>query len=584
MFRFLGVLICPALLAAIAYDVNFVGLDDSTCLKAVMSSSDLVNLESRPPSSINGLRYRVEADIPGLLKVMRAFSYYDAAFSYEIDTKLEPVQVTIFIRPGVPYKLASYQVVHGLCKEEAAIQGCPKITPETLGLRLKKRAWSVEIVNAELQVLTELSRCGYPLAWIDKRKVEVDTAKKEVDAAVCIQEGPLSKFGPSIYFGLKEIHPRYIERRVAWKEGETYNSDRVAETQTKLLKTDLFSSVYISHGDKLDEQGELPMQIRFTESKHKQFSFGAFYLTTDGPGGTVTWTHRNLRGMGEIASIQGDFSTRYLAGEISYKKPDFLTTDQSYRGVAGIYREKIHPYLAFLYYFGNYIDRKFNPRTSFSVGLEVDHDTITQSANNGTYLLLGLPLFAKYDHSDSALDPTRGYTIAYSAVPYQSLFLGSVQFVKQRLTGTWYYPIVPQKWLVLALRAQLGSIAGAARSDVPLTKLFLGGTEDDLRGYRYMSVSPLNKRKQSLGGRSAIFASAELRVRVSDFGIVPFADFGTVTSEIMPQFDAKWFKSVGIGVRYFAYFGPLRLDIGFPLNRRSFDPSFQIYASAGQTF
>jgi translocation and assembly module TamA len=554
-------------------------LDDSACLKALKNTSDLVNLQDRPPASINGLKFRVEADFPALLQVMRAFSYYDASFSYEIQGSRNPVEVILYIHPGVPYKLASYKVFHGSCTELAQSP-----TLEQLTLKIGAPANSVDIVNAELQVLTELSRSGYPLAYIDKRRVEVDEIKKEVDAAVCVQEGPRSKFGPSFFFGLENIHPRYIERRITWKEGEVYDSDRVAETQVKILKTDLFSSVYISHGDKLDEIGELPMQIRFTEAKHKQLSMGAYYATADGPGLSFNWTNRNFRGMGEVVNLEGDFSKRFLAGEISYKKPDFLTIDQSYRALAGISREKIHPYLAFTYYLANYIERKWGKKWTFSAGLKGDHIIVTHSGANGTYCLTGLPFFVRYDDSNHPLDATGGYTIVYSATPYQSLFHGNQQFVKQRLTGTVYVPLTPQKMIVLALRAQFGSIAGTRRQNVPLPKLFLGGTENDLRGYRYMSVSPLNNKGQSLGGRSAIFATAELRFRIRSFGLVPFADFGTVAFNEVPQFRAKWYKSAGIGIRYFAYFGPLRLDVGFPLNRRNIDPPFRVYASAGQTF
>jgi len=585
MKRILGLLLLsPLLLSALAYDVNFVGLDDSDCLKALKNTSDLINLKSRPPASVNGLRFRAEADFPALVKVMRAFSYYDASFSYEILPDQNPVQVIVHIHPGSAYKLSSYEIFHGACNELAKVAGCPAITPEQLGLTLGKPALSGAIVNAELQVLTELSRCGYPLAYVDKRKVVVDEAKKEIEAAVCIQEGPRSKFGPSYLFGLENIHPRYIERRIAWKEGEIYDSDRVMESQVKLLKTDLFSSVYISHGDKLDEIGELPMQIRFTEAKHKQLSVGAYYATADGPGASLNWTNRNFRGMGEVVSITGDFSKRFLSGEISYKKPDFLVVDQSYRAVAGISRERIHPYLAFTYFLANFIERKWERRWTFSAGLGADHIIVTDSGANGTYCLINLPLFVRYDRSDHPLDPNRGYTIVYSAKTYQSCFHSGQHFVKQRLTGTCYFPLWAKR-LTLALRAQLGSIAGAEQQNIPLPKLFLGGTENDLRGYRYMSVSPLNSKHQSLGGRSAIFTTAELRIRFGMFGIVPFADFGTVSFEQAPQFTEKWFKSVGVGARYFAYFGPLRLDIGFPLDRRKHvDPPFHIYASAGQTF
>jgi translocation and assembly module TamA len=40
----------------------------------------------------------------------------------------------------------------------------------------------------------------------------------------------------------------------------------------------------------------------------------------------------------------------------------------------------------------------------------------------------------------------------------------------------------------------------------------------------------------------------------------------------------------GVGVRYYTSFGPVRLDVGFPLNKRAGDSPFGIYVSIGQAF
>jgi translocation and assembly module TamA len=42
--------------------------------------------------------------------------------------------------------------------------------------------------------------------------------------------------------------------------------------------------------------------------------------------------------------------------------------------------------------------------------------------------------------------------------------------------------------------------------------------------------------------------------------------------------------SVGIGVRYYPGFGPVRLDIATPLDRRDGDSPVQVYISIGQAF
>jgi len=46
-----------------------------------------------------------------------------------------------------------------------------------------------------------------------------------------MQEGPLARFGQINFFGLKTVKPRFIERKIAWEEGEIFNSDFIAETE-----------------------------------------------------------------------------------------------------------------------------------------------------------------------------------------------------------------------------------------------------------------------------------------------------------------------------------------------------------------
>lgn len=586
MKRFLFLFLAPAFAFALPYEVHFHGLKDKRALDAIFDASELVNLQERPPASINGIRYRIASDIPALLKVLRAFAYYDASITSDIQMDPDKVRVYVMIHAGPQYPLASYEVYQGTdCTQLASTPHCAAWTPETLGLNIGQPALSGNIVNAELQLLTELARCGYPLASVEKRRVEVDMAEKNVRAAACIEEGPLSLFGPTTILGLKSVKSRYVEQKIMWQEGQIYHPDLVENTQKILLNSDLFSSVMISHGEQLDSLGELPIKMRITEAKHRQISIGAFYATVDGPGASFAWTNRNVRGMGEILDLHGDFSKRFLAGKLTYKKPFFLRLDQSYRALGELSREDITAYISFSYRFANYIERKVTNRKTFSAGLKIEHINVSRSASNGSYLLIGLPLFGKYNSTENLLDPSKGYSLVYQVTPFQSMDHAQQHFIKQRLTGCVYIPLWTPR-CVLAFRMQFGSIAGARQKNVPLPKLFLGGSEDDLRGYRYKTVSPLNEKGKPLGGRSAIFTTVEARFRVTKtIGIVPFADFGTVTLEEIPQFSAKWYKSVGVGLRYFAFFGPLRFDVGFPLDpRKGIDPNFRIYASIGQTF
>ena len=51
----------------------------------------------------------------------------------------------------------------------------------------------------------------------------------------------------------------------------------------------------------------------------------------------------------------------------------------------------------------------------------------------------------------------------------------------------------------------------------------------------------------------------------------------------MPDF-ADFKFAVGLGVRYYSSFGPIRLDVGVPLNREKGDGPVAVAVSLGQAF
>ncbi|HSX13739.1 MAG TPA: BamA/TamA family outer membrane protein, partial [Chlamydiales bacterium] len=465
----------PVMANALDYEVRLIGLENKAALNSMLESSQLVSLQHRPPASINGLRYRIASDIPILMKVLHAYAYYDSSIDSSIVNTNDTIRVDLRIHPGPQFALKSFSVHGGVnCTQQVALAGCPSINPERLGLTLGNPAISSSIVNAELKALDELSKCGYPLAKIHKRRVEVDMADHTVSAAACLDEGPITKFGPVIYVGVKDINPRLLEKKLSWQEGDIFNTDLLEETQKRLIQTELFSSVVITHGDKVDELGELPVTLRIAEAKHKKFTFGVFYATVNGLGGNVTWTNRNIGGMGETLSILLEYAQKSSTARITFKNPDFYRFDQTYRAVFEANNEEIFAYhigkdplTSFFrfheYRLANYIDRIMGENGFLSIGLKADYIDVNMSATNGFYFLLGLPFFAKYEGVEDPLDPKEGFTVAYSITPYQSIRESNVHFVKQRITATKYFPLTFSKNVILAFRAQLGSIAGTER-------------------------------------------------------------------------------------------------------------------------
>ena len=85
------------------------------------------------------------------------------------------------------------------------------------------------------------------------------------------------------------------------------------------------------------------------------------------------------------------------------------------------------------------------------------------------------------------------------------------------------------------------------------------------------------------GGRSLTEFSLEARIRFGAFGVVPFLDGGNIYTSNLPKF-SSFRLGTGLGVRYYSSFGPIRIDVGTPINRRSGESLIGVYVSLGQAF
>jgi translocation and assembly module TamA len=136
---------------------------------------------------------------------------------------------------------------------------------------------------------------------------------------------------------------------------------------------------------------------------------------------------------------------------------------------------------------------------------------------------------------------------------------------------------------VLAGRVRLGMIGGAKRADLAPSRRLYGGGGGSVRGFGYRELGPIDANGERVGGRSLIEAAVEARYRFGNFGVVPFIDAGQAYTSVTPRFSDIRF-GVGIGARYYTNFGPVRIDVATPVDRRPGEPRVAVYISIGQAF
>ena len=65
--------------------------------------------------------------------------------------------------------------------------------------------------------------------------------------------------------------------------------------------------------------------------------------------------------------------------------------------------------------------------------------------------------------------------------------------------------------------------------------------------------------------------------------MVPFVDAGNIYTSGLPRLSDLRFGA-GLGVRYYSSFGPIRVDVGTPINPQPGVARLAVYVSLGQAF
>lgn len=568
-----------------AYQVDFKGDFDEETVKLLQSSSQLVSLQNSPPSTLKGLKRRAEEDMENLAHVLQSRAFYDPKITYQINSESNPIQIKILIETGPVYPLADFQFL--LVNDDAsALSLYEMIKLKHVGICLGKPAYPKTILEAEEALLEKLNLKGFPFAKVEKRQVIADLCLKSISVTLHVDTGPRAYFGPLTICGQKKIRSCFFDKKIAWREGDLFNPKKIEETQGNLESSGLFRTVSITPASELDEDGLLPVRIEVSEAKHRSIGFGLNYTTDLGPGLSAEWEHRNLNQEGQRLSFNFDIWKTQQQGTLRFVTPDFKRPRQDLIFLAEFGRESVEAFTESFFSLSTIIEKQLSEKSLLSYGFTYKNLRSQHSDNNRVFNLVKFPVHWRYSNANSPLDPVKGYSLNLKIIPTAEIFSPKFAYCINTFTGTCYLPLGKNQKCVLASKLMLGSIIGAGRREIPPPERLYAGSDSTLRGYSYLTVSPLDEKRDPIGGRSLAIFSLEPRFRIGEnFGWVLFYDVGNVYSNALPNLKQKQLQGAGAGLRYYTPIGPLRLDVAFPLNRRhKVDSACQVYFSIGQSF
>jgi len=571
----------------VAYEVQIEGIEQPELLELLRQSSQLVVLSDKPPATAIGLRRRAEDDIDRLQTALRSEGYYDAKIDLDLGSGTLPAKVTLTIEQGPRYTLAAYDIsyVDGSTPQDDAR---PRL--EDIGVTLGMAARAPAVVAAEQDLVEHLQDRGHPIARVAERKTFINRDRREMTVRLSVDAGPPATFGPLAFEGRESIDASYLRRIAEWPEGTVYDRRVVRDLQRRLSGTGLFSTVNAEPAGAVNADGSLPVTVTLVEREHRSIGAAAAYSTDIGPSLEIFWEHRNLMGENEKLRLSATGSPVEQSGEIDFRKPAFLRADQDLLANLTGGHEETDAYERQWFESLAALERPFLENWRVSAGVSFGYEIVDENADNNTgersFELFGLPLTASRDTTDDPLDPHSGTRLQLSLTPYTGVGSESLLFLTAVAGGSAYYAIDREERFVLAGRARVGSIVGETTAALPASRRFYAGGGGSIRGYEYQLVGPIDKDEEPLGGTSLVELGGELRMRVTEeIGVVPFLDGGTVYDDPWPSDKETLRWAAGLGLRYFTGFGPVRLDVAFPLNPRDgVDDAFQFYISFGQAF
>lgn len=383
---------------------------------------------------------------------------------------------------------------------------------------------------------------------------------------------------------------RAIRRRIPIQTGDLLDRLAVQEGRLKLARMGVFDRVNVAYSDS-PEPYQRNVRYDLRESKPLEFSVFAGYGSYELLMGGLEISHRNVFGLGHRWRLFGKQSFKSTQLETSYGIDDLFGSRLNF-SATGFYllREEIsftreergghvgvkrsfdwlngEMGLRYGYENLNARDEDFNP----------DYGRKNANASSLTYTI-------QRDLRDNPLYPHSGYQLVGHVEVASDALGGDVNYERVDLGANFHHTFSTYQVLHASISHGFVSPVGSASEDLPFNKRFFPGGENTVRGYQQGEATPRDEFGRNIGAESFLLLNLELEQPIAnDWSLVVFSDTVGVAADLDNYPFNEILTSVGGGIRWSSIIGPVRLEYGYNLNRRSQDPHGTLHFSIGFPF
>lgn len=570
-------------LTGLEYEAFLIDHPTGKLHKSLIKASELLSQKKMDVPNLPALKRIAEQDKEEMLTYAKGSGYLQAAIDYSIDEQEGKYIISFRSHLGNRYRLGSvgFYLVHpSMCQSD------PPSLKDIPSFSAGEFFTSHDLLLFEHELIYSLVCRGYPKAKSVETVFEADKKEERLNLFFKIDLGPYTTFGPITVQGSNAIDPDFLLAKISMPKGSVYKKNLLDEAEKTLLQTGLLSSASFDESLPIQPDGTQPLILHVEEAKLHTIGAGINYMTTIGPGISCLYENRYFSKKGDKCAIRFDVWQRKKQGTLTLTKPSFRRENQNLLWIFEYDTQTYLPYHSSSFRLSCLLERQLTERMEAVYGLQLERLRSTHVLSDRKYQLVKMPCQIKWNNANSLFDPTKGIAFNMRLTPSAQYVNPSFFYLIHQSSLASYFSFL-QDLCTLALKGTIGDILGANKNRIPIPDRFFGGSDSLLRGYKTGTISPRNKEGQFIGGDSLLAGTVELRIRQKKEGLggVLFYDVGKVYKKKYPDTFKTFLHSVGFGIRYATPLGPLRLDIGFPLNRRKgVDPLMQLYFSIGQSF
>ena len=435
-----------------------------------------------------------------------------------------------------------------------------------------------------------------------------------VNLAFAVTEGPVSIVSAVQVTGLEATKPNVVNGAIALKPGQPAGQDAAAGTQAQLYGLGVFRKADVAF-EPAQATGEtdassLPvvMKVALEESRRFQLRYGVQLSNQYGPvfddftsaiGVAADISDRNFLGRAFTLGASGRLEKNLQSSRAQFSLPPAFN-QRLYTSVFGTFRSETDTTEESVTYTDNERDVTFEQRLRLprrmdlswgysynvrDVSLTVQRLSQSIELKNVLGYLTGTFVI---DRRDSPFNASRGW-FQSSNVQWGLEELGAdLDYFRVLLRQFYYQPVGP---LVFASGVRWGWLHGL--EGVPdrealglVDQLFDAGGGQTVRGYAEDSLSAYEVFGAPVGGSKLLLLNQEVRFPLFSRWLqgAAFIDAGNTFKPGTSIRLDELAVGAGFGIRVMTPFAPLRLDVGYPINRRPEDRPYRFYFSIGQIF